>query len=117
MEADNPRVANIFCSSMAGAFLYMHMAAAALGLASQWYSAAARPEAEREIRRIIGIPESLKIYDLMILGYPAVPPVPKQVRDLKDILHYDACAKDNFRTDEQVAADAEKTRAWCLSAH
>jgi nitroreductase len=42
-------VTNIYNSSLASAFLYMHLAAASLGLASQWYSAVSRPEAEREM--------------------------------------------------------------------
>ena len=117
MEKDNSRVASIFCSSMASAFLNMHLAATALGLSSQWYSGAGRPGVEEEIRAIIGIPEDLTIYDLMILGYPAVPPVPKEVRDIKDILHYNDCGIGDFRTDEEVVAEASKTKAWCLSAH
>ena len=117
MDRDDPRVASIFCSSMASTFLYMHLAAAALGLSSQWYSAAGSPATEKEIRSVIGIPEDLKIYDLMVLGYPAVPPVPKEVRDIKSILHWNACGTDNFRSDAQVIKEAEATKAWCLSAH
>ncbi len=117
MDRDDPRVASIFCSSMASTFLYMHLAAAALGLSSQWYSAAGSPATEKEIRSVIGIPEDLKIYDLMVLGYPAAPPVPKEVRDIKSILHWNACGTDDFRSDEQVAEEAKATKAWCLSAH
>lgn len=109
--------ANIFCSSMASAFLNMHLAAAALGLASQWYSAASGPDSEREIKKIIGIPEPLKIYDLMVVGYAAQPPVAKEVRELREMIHYDVCGFEDFRTDEEVAAYAKKTHAWCMSAH
>ena len=109
--------ASIFCSSMASAFLNMHLAAAALGLASQWYSAASGPETEREIKKIIGIPEPLKIYDLMVVGYAAQPPVAKEVRDLGDMIHYDDCGRQDFRTDEEVAEYARKTYSWCMSAH
>jgi nitroreductase len=109
--------ANIFCSSMAGAFLNMHLAAASLGLASQWYSAASGPEAEREIKRIIGIPEPLKIYDLMVVGYSDQPPIAKEVRDLEEMIHYDDCGVKDFRTDEEVLDYAKKTHAWCMSAH
>jgi len=117
MNKDDPIVASIFCSSMASTFLYMHLAAAALGLSSQWYSAAGSPATEKPIRSLIGIPEDLKIYDLMVLGYPAAPPVPKEVRDVKSILHWNACGTDDFRTDEQVEKEAASTKAWCLSAH
>jgi len=111
------RVNSIYNSSLASTFLYLHLAAASLGLASQWYSATSRPEAEREIRSIIGIPEPMTIYDMMVLGYPAAPPKPKQVRGLTGMVHYDDCGPQNFRTDEQVLADARKTWEWCMSEH
>lgn len=117
VERDNPIVDTIFCSSMASTFLLMHLAAAALGLSSQWYSAAGSPTVEQQIRDLIGIPDDLKIYDLMVLGYPAVPPVPKEVRNVADMLHYNDCGKDDFRSDEQVLKEAAITKAWCLSAH
>lgn len=110
-------VRSIYQSSLASAFLYLHLAAASLGLASQWYSAVSRPEAEREIRSIVGIPESLSIYDMMVLGYPAAPPNLKEVRRLDEIIHYDDCGPKDFRTDEQVFADAQKTYDWCMAGH
>ena len=117
VERENPIVDTIFCSSMAGTFLLMHLAAAALGLSSQWYSAAGSPAVEKHIRELIGIPDDLKIYDLMVLGYSAVPPVPKEVRDINSMLHYNDCGINDFRTDEQVVKEAAITKAWCLSAH
>jgi nitroreductase len=113
----NALVAGIYGSGLASAFLYLHLAATSLGLASQWYSAASRPEAEREIRSIIGFPESLTIYDMMVLGYPDAPPKPKELRDLEDMIHYDDCGPQDFRTDEQVIADAQTTWNWCMAQH
>ena len=117
VEKENPIVDKIFSSSMASTFLLMHLAAASLGLSSQWYSAAGSSAVEKEIRNVIGIPDDLKIYDLMVLGYPVVPPVSKEVREVKDILHYNVCGKDDFRSKEQVEKEAAITKAWCLSAH
>jgi 5,6-dimethylbenzimidazole synthase len=102
---------------MANAFLLMHLAAASLGLASQWYTATSRPEAGKAIREIIGIPEDLTIYDMMVLGYEAAPPGPKIIRDTDEMIHYDNCGVKDFRTDEEVEAYAQKTKAWCLSEH
>lgn len=113
----NPIVTSIYHSGLASAFLYLHLAATSLGLASQWYSAASRPEAEREIRKIIGFPEFLTIYDMMVLGYSAAPPGPKELRSLEDLIHYDDCGSQSFRSDEQVVADAQKTWNWCMSEH
>jgi nitroreductase len=113
----NPMVTGIYHSGLASAFLYMHLAASSLGLASQWYSAASRPEAEREIRSIIGFPAALTIYDMMVLGYPAVPPGDKELRSLAGMIHYDDCGPQDFRTDSQVLADAQKTWEWCMAEH
>jgi nitroreductase len=110
-------VAGLYASSMADAFMSMHLAAAALGLASQWYTATSRPEAAQAIRNIVGIPESLKIYDMMVLGYPAGPVTPKIIRELEEMVHYDDCGAGDFRSDDEVAAYAEKTKAWCLAEH
>jgi nitroreductase len=113
----NPIVTSIYHSGLASAFLCMHLAAASLGLASQWYSAASRPEAECEIRKIVGFPDSLTIYDMMVLGYPAAPVNPKELRDLSRMIHYDDCGPQDFRSDEQVVAEAQKTWDWCMSEH
>jgi nitroreductase len=113
----NPLVANIYTSGLASAFLYLHLAATSLGLASQWYTAASRPQPEKEIRDLIGFPESLTIYDMVVLGYPAAQPGPKELRDLAGMIHYDACGRQDFRSDEQVHADARKTWEWCMAEH
>lgn len=111
------RVANLYASSMANTFLLMHLAATSMGLASQWYSATSRGEAERAIKEIIGIPEALTIYDMMVVGYAANPPGPKIIRDTAEMIHYDNCGEKDFRSDEEVTAYAQKTKAWCLSEH
>lgn len=113
----NSQVINLYCSSSANAFLYMHLAATSLGLASQWYTATSRPEIEQGIKEIIGIPEHLTIYDMMVVGYEDNPPGPKIIRDTNEMMHYDACGEQDFRTDEEVLAYAEITRAWCISEH
>ena len=114
---DESRVANLYNSSLANAFLYMHLAATALGLSSQWYTASSRDEAETAIKEIIGIPESFTIYDMMVIGYRDNPPNEKIVRNLAEMVHHDNCGIQDFRTDEEVNAYAQITKAWCLSGH
>ena len=113
----NEEAAPLYQSSMANAFLYMQLAATSLGLASQWYTATSRPGAQRAIKEIVGIPEALTIYDTMVVGYPAAPPGPKIVRELADMVHYDACGAQDFRTDEEVEEYARVTKAWCMGEH
>lgn len=117
VQKHDERVTPIFLSSLASTFVYMHLAAAALGLASQWRSGAGFAEPECEIKKIIGIPEDLKIYDMMVLGYAARVPIPKVVRNREDMVHYDDCGIEDFRTAEEVVACAKKTKAWCTAAH
>ena len=116
-SSNTAQVATLFNSSMASAFLYMHLAAASLGLASQWYTATSRPGVEAAIKEIIGIPENLTIYDMMVVGYEASHPQEKIVRDIDEIIHYDNCGLQDFRTGEEVIDYAEKTKAWCISGH
>jgi nitroreductase len=112
---NNAQVTDLYTSSLASAFVYMHLAAASLGLASQWYSSS--KAAAQAIKTIIGIPEALTIYDMMVVGYEANPPGPKIVRDLSEIVHFDNCGVKDFRTDEEVLAYTKITKAWCLSEH
>jgi nitroreductase len=114
-EEQERRVDNLFCSSLASAFLYMHLAATTLGLASAWVSAASSADSQRKIKELLRIPEQLRIYDMMAVGYGSHSPIPKTIRNKEDIVHYDDSG--HYRTDAQVKADAEKTRAWCISAH
>ena len=116
VQAQDRLVDNLFCSSLASAFLYMHLAAATLGLTSCWVSVSSAPEPQRKIKELLHIPEPLRIYDMLAAGYSAHSPVPKTVlRNRKDAVHYDDSGV--FRTDEEVMAYAEKTKAWCISAH
>lgn len=54
---------------------------------------------------------------MMAVDYAAQPPNPKEVRSLGEMIHYDDCGLQDFRTDREIADFAEKTHAWCLSAH
>ena len=110
-------VKNIYCSSMASAFLLMQLAAAALGLSARWYSSVSSPKTQQRIKDIIGFPDGLTIYDMMCVGYPEKPPIPKIVRETKDMVHYDDCGPADFRTKKQVETYARKTYNWCLAAH
>jgi nitroreductase len=116
-QSSDARVDALFRTSLAGAFLSMQLAATALGLASQWYSAASGTEAQSAIKALVGIPEGLRIFDMMVLGYAAEEPIPKEVRELDDIIHFNSCGVQDFRTDGEVVEYAKKTKAWCLAAH
>ena len=61
---DPNRCRTIFTSSLASAFLYMHLAATTLGLASQWVSAITTPYAACMVKDLLGIPAEMEPYDM-----------------------------------------------------
>jgi len=116
-QSSDARVDSLFRTSLACAFLSMQLAATSLGLASQWYSAVSGEKAQSGIKALIGIPDGLRIFDMMVLGYAAEEPIHKDVRGIAEMIHYNSCGAEDFRTDEEVVAYARKTKAWCLAAH
>lgn len=96
-----PTIQDIFTSSLANAYMYMHLAATSLGLASAWHSVSRTPYPQCMIKDLLGIPDQLKLHDMMMLGFPVSEPKTKVMREDR-IVHYDACGPDDFRTDEKV---------------
>jgi nitroreductase len=111
------RTESIFTSSLASAFIYMHLAATSLGLASQWVSAVHEPSSHCQIKELLGIPAGLEAYDMMALGYPALEPRPKLLRPLEKMVHYDDSGQQDFRTDAEVRDFARKTVTWTRANH
>lgn len=107
----------IYTASLANAFIYMHLAATTLGLASQWVSAVQTPFLHCMIKDLLGIPFELTVFDMMALGYPAIKPRPKFMRDPKKMIHYDDCGKEDFRSDEEVKEFVKRARNWNIGTH
>jgi 5,6-dimethylbenzimidazole synthase len=99
---DDRKWQSVLISSLASAFLYMHLAATSLGLASRWQSGVERPDSREPLGKLLGLPDEMQIYDMMVVGYPEAGPSPKRVRDRKEMIHYDYCRKEDLRSDEQV---------------
>lgn len=114
---DRNRLQIIHTSGLANAFLYMHLAATTLGLASQWISAVQTPYAHCMIKNLLGIPSELEIYDMMALGYPALRPSGKFMRELQDVVHYDNAGAVDYRDDEAVREFVKKARNWNIGVH
>ena len=115
LRFDPHRCQMIYTSSLANAFLYMHLAATSLGLASQWVSGVQTPLAHCLIKELLGIPRELEAYDMMAVGYPAVKPSPKLMRAKEKMVHYDYCGEQGFRTEEEVNDFVRKTRTWVMA--
>jgi nitroreductase len=108
---------SMFLSSLANAFLFMHMAATALGLGSQWVSSTGNPFAQSLIKNLLGIPRELVLYDMLAVGYSAVEPTPRFMRPKEELVHYDCYDKSKFRTDEEVRDFLRRNKVWLSTRH
>lgn len=97
-----------FTSGLAGAFLCMALAATSLGLGCHWTSMVGSPYPSARIRDLLGIPEHYRVYDMLGVGYPAMEPKPRTVRDREAMTHYERYDQTKYRTDEQI-------REWLIS--
>lgn len=117
VQGDRNRRRIIYLSSLANAFLNMHLAAAALGLAAQWISAVQTPYAACMIKDLLGVPPELEVYDMLALGRPAIQPPDKFMRDPAAMVHWNRCKPEDFRTEEEVRAFIKKARSWTIGTH
>ncbi len=96
-----------YYSSLANVVLYMQLAIAALGLASRWITATGFPFVDCMLKELLDIPDELKIYDTVALGYPEAPersPRPRVVLELEEVVHHERFDPARRRTVEQVEA-------------
>ena len=117
MRFNPARLEYIVAASLTSAFLFMHMAAATLGLASQWISGIASPHVHCLTKDLLGIPGELDIVEMMALGYPAVRARPKLLRECAELVHHDRCGPGEFRSDEEVRDWVRRARAWTMASH
>ena len=91
-----------FITGLANATLLIHLAAVSLGLASQYVSDANSPYMETMLKALLKIPEPLRIYHLVPIGYAKANVAAPPRRALNEMLHYESYDMDKFRSDEQM---------------
>ncbi len=92
-----------FVTGLANATLLIHLAATALGLASQYVSDANSPYMETMLKVLLKIPEPLRIYHVVPIGYAKGPVAPPPRRSLDEITHRETYDMAKFRDDDQLA--------------
>lgn len=91
-----------FISGLASAFLYMTLAASALGLGCHWVSAVGSGYCSARIKDLLGIPEDYAIYDMLAVGHPASQPTARLVREPEAMTHRERYEAAKYRTDGQI---------------
>jgi nitroreductase len=92
-----------FITGLANATLLIHLAATSLGLASQYVSDANSPYMETMLKVLLKIPEPLRIYHLVPIGYAKGPVAAPPRRALNEIVHYETYEIDKFRNDDELS--------------
>jgi len=92
-----------FITGLANATLLIHLAATALGLASQYVSDANSPYMETMLKAMLKIPEPLRIYHLVPIGYAKGNYLAPPRRELEEIVHYEKYDESKLRNDEGMS--------------
>jgi nitroreductase len=92
-----------FITGLANATLLIHLAATAMGLASQYVSDANSPYMETMLKVLLKIPEPLRIYHLVPIGYAKSQVAAPPRRELREMLHLESYDMGKFRSDEEMA--------------
>ena len=107
----------IYYSSLANAFMYMHLAATTLGIGAQWVSITHTGYVQSMIKQLLTIPSDLEIFDMIALGYPKMEPRPKLMRNREEMIHYDDCGRDDYRSMTDTQDFIRRTRNWNIGSH
>jgi len=86
--------------SIANATYGLQLAAAALGLGSQW--ATVTTELEQWLKPLLGIPAILQIHSIVPVGYRASEPKTAYRRKPEEFVHYEKYDMSKYRTGEQI---------------
>jgi 5,6-dimethylbenzimidazole synthase len=107
----------IYYSGLANAFMYMHLAAATLGIGTQWVSITHTGYVQSMIKQLLGIPSELEIFDMIAMGYPEMEPRPKLMRNREEMIHYGDCGQDDFRSIDDTKEFIKRARNWNIGSH
>jgi nitroreductase len=90
-----------FYTGLASATLLIHLAATSLGLATQYVSDASSVYMETMLKVLLEVPEPLRIYHLIPLGYASRPIPARPRREIDEMTHYERYDMAKYRDDRQ----------------
>jgi 5,6-dimethylbenzimidazole synthase len=98
---------------LANACMLMHLAAAALGLGTQWVTV----HIEDGFKRILGVPDLMTLYQIIPVGYPDGPQRKSGRRKLQEIVHYNRYDQNKFMSGEQIVDYIRTMRVKTMSKY
>jgi nitroreductase len=90
----------IFVQSVAAAVENMFLAAASLGVGMAWLTGFAEDRMGRKLRRLLQVPEPVRLMAGLPIGYPKALCLTKFRRPLEDLVHSETYDPGRLKTDE-----------------
>ena len=87
-----------FTDALANTCTLMHLAAASMGLGTQWVTI----HIEEGFKKILDIPNVMTLYLIIPIGYPNVAPKEGVRRPLAEIVHYNKYERSKLMSNEQI---------------
>ncbi len=91
-----------FFTGLANATLQLMLMAECMGLATQYVSDAASPYFSLMLKHFLGVPNELKVYHIVPVGYSSVVTTPKSRRPLTSMVHMERYDPSKFRSLEYL---------------
>lgn len=76
----------------------IHLAAASLGLGSQWVTI----HIEDGFKRILNVPDVMTLYTIIPIGYPDIEPKKGVRRELPEMIHYNQYDRNKFLSNRDI---------------
>lgn len=94
----------ILVQSVAAATMAAHLAATALGYGVWWITAIGQEAIQKQMKPLLGVPETLAIIDVMCFGPPSNPAHVRYKKSLNEIVSWDRYNDAAYITDGQIDA-------------
>ena len=104
-----------YLKGVSNATFCLHLAAASLGLGSQWVSVTT--QYEQLLKPLLEVPAILQIHTIVPLGYPDYEPLPPYRREPEEFVHYEKYDLSKFRYGEQIIQYINKLRDRTKAAY
>lgn len=98
---------------LANSCMLMHVAAAAMGLGTQWVTL----QIEDGFKRVLNIPDVMTVYTIIPVGYPDVTPKKGQRRPLAEMLHYNKYNRSKYMSNRQILEYITSLRGKTLAKY
>jgi len=91
----------------------MHLAAASLGLGSQWITI----HIEEGFKRLLDVPDVMTLHSIIAVGYPDVPPREGVRRPLDEMVHHDRYEPAKYMSNEQIVENLRSLRGKTMRTY